>query len=101
MLGGDKSKMMMVPGCNVVGKIVKCGSMKGMEGMGMKEGMMVCGPRCWIARRDSIPSSLRLSLPPVLRGKRKSRPSIPPFLSLSLLPFFPSPHLYFPSSPAS
>jgi D-arabinose 1-dehydrogenase-like Zn-dependent alcohol dehydrogenase len=61
MLGGDKSKMMMVPGCNVVGKIVKCGSMKGMEGTGMKEGMMVCGS-CSFRSLSSFP--LRRPFPP-------------------------------------
>jgi hypothetical protein len=57
---------------------------------------MVCGPSYWIRRRDSIPSSLRLSLPPVLRGKKKEStfPSLP--FPPSFLPFFPSPHLYFP-----
>jgi hypothetical protein len=48
MMGNMKT---MVPGCNVIGKIVKYGSKA--SSMGMKEGMMVCGSSTFL----SLPSS--------------------------------------------
>jgi hypothetical protein len=57
MMGNMKT---MVPGCNVIGKIVKCGSKA--SSMGMKEGMMVCGSSSFLSLHTDSTETLLLDV---------------------------------------